>query len=333
VTQEALSRLDVLVNDLPNVMSSCYLECRLAPHSDQVDLMGCVSALDGGRDILTAHLIQWSQWQSDPVWKLVTNFCVRWSDPSSSFYALVPHVWLAFDLSESKSSGSGSAPCLLLRVVPARSQGIPPSQRLRTALNAQQFWQLIDGLFHLLLKESITNTRRAALQACYDFLPATGQLIHVSLMLTRSPQICKLNILLPKAELLQYLTRIRMADSIPEISSFVCRFAAANEWLKLQLVVNESVARTLELEFHFDESTNSQQRYVALLGELCESGLCSQEKREALRWWPGCFGLVASGQRWPTHWTTWTDIKIVYRAEVATSAKGYLGFTARSTIL
>jgi hypothetical protein len=332
VTAEAFTRIEVLANDLPDVMSSYYFECRLDSHCNQVDLLGCVGAVDGGRDVLTAHLLQWGQCQSDPIWKLVTEFCVTWSDPRSPMHALVPHIWLAFDLRESESSGSPSAPCLLLRVVPAPSNGAAASQLPRTARDAQQFRQLIDALFDILPKEPSGNTRRKALQACYDLLPAKGHIVHVSLMLKRNPQTCKLNILLPKAQLVHYLTRVGMRDSTPEISAFIGRFAPAHERLKLQLVVNESVAETLELEFHFDESKDSQQRYAALLSELCTSGLCSSEKMDALRRWPGRFGLAAPGERWPTQWSTWTDLKITYQAEAAISAKGYLGFAPRSSV-
>jgi hypothetical protein len=323
VAAEAFSRLEALAPLLPDVMSSYYLECRLAANSGQVDLMGCVRASDGGRERLTSHLLRCKQYQEHPIWKSVTDFCTSWSEPGSPLYDLVPHVWLAFDLDGSSSSTRG--PCLLLCTDPDYLDGTAQPKRSDTT-TALQFRLLTDAVFNTLLKRYPDNSQRLILWSCHDLLPPGGRLIHLSMMLTRSSQTCKLNISMPKAEIVQYLRCIHWSGSIIEIGALLSRFCADNQWIKLQLVICESLAPTIELELHFDESQESQERYRALLDRMCESGLCSTEKREALRRWSGRFRLISPGQEWPTQWTTWTDVKIVHWRDHALFAKAYLGF-------
>ena len=329
VTPEALARLEILANRLPDAMSSYYLECRLAANFEQVDLMGCVSAADGGRELLRSHLLRDERFHVHPVWSAVARFCAAWSEPGTVLFDLVPHVWLAFDVDESYSWERG--PCILLCLDPKYPDGTARLQQF-DQIKTLQTRLFTDPAFVSWLKEC-GRLLTSRLVSFHDLLPSSAQLLHLSLMLSRSPQLWKLNILLPKVELLPYLSRISYGRFDLGVCGVLSQFAGEREWIKFQIVVNENVAPALEIELHFDESNSFQQQYRGVLDRLCQANLCSQEKKEALRSWPGRVRVAGPGKQWPTRWTTWTDIKIAYQPEYLTSVKAYLGFMPSSSVL
>ena len=328
MTSEALSRLEALTPLLPDGISAHYLECRLAAGNNQVDVMGCLRGWDGGRKGLRNHLLRSEPLLESPSWKAIDQFCASWSAPGSPLFETIPHVWLAFDLDGAESPNP--APCVLLCLDWHHFDKVPPWPP--KVITASQLRLVTGAVFEILLRRRPGNSQTASLMSCRDSLPNGGQLNHMSVMLTRSPQICKLDISLPKVGLHRYLTCIDWPGSLPEVSALVSDFCADLERINFQLVVGESVAPTLELELNFDESTESHERYRLLVDQLCDAGLCATAKRDALREWPGRFRVISPGHTWPTTWTTWTDVKIVHATDRAPFAKGYLGLRSSSSI-
>ncbi len=328
VNAGALRRLQDLTRLLPEAMSSYYLECRLSADCDQVDLMGCVRASDGGRQLLKSEMLRNSQFTDSPGWKPVAEFWSRWCEPGSLFYQLIPHVWLSFDLDHFASSEP--APCLLICMdshYASRDARYPSNP-----IGASQFHDLTGTIIESLMGRRPSALLSATLRSCHSCLPAGGRVIHMSVMLTRTPQYCKLDISLPRSGLHQYLSDIAWSGSPAEIDALMSRYCVNDEQIWFQLVVQESVAPTLELELHFDDSDESQSKYRRLLDELVDAGLCTSDKRCALRQWPGRSRVVSPGEKWPSRWNRLTDVKIVQAQDRALSAKGYLGFMRDSSL-
>jgi len=322
-TPDALSRVQELLSFLPDAFSSYYLECRLSADSDQVDLMGCVRGTDGGRERLAQHLKSREAKPQLAAWGSVARLCESWSTPGSLLYRLLPHIWLAFDLDDRLPSLK--SPCVL-HCLDQQYFRRPRDAALPARLVSFQFDLLFHALFERLLEGPQNVLQERNLRSCQDLLPPAGRLIHLSLMLGRSPQACKVNISLPKKELGGYLTRVGWPGSHVELDSVVSRFCLGDEPIKFQLTVGESIAPLFELELHFDNSAQWQPRYHLLLEHIRETGYCAVAKYNALREWPGRYALTLPGQQWPTNWATWTDIKIVLTSNHKPSAKAYLGF-------
>ncbi|MGO9604021.1 MAG: hypothetical protein ACLQAT_11580 [Candidatus Binataceae bacterium] len=327
VAPAAFSRLDALGDWLPDAMSSYYLECRLAG-SNQVDLMGCVRASLGGREGLKCHLLQNDRLQGLPIWKSVTNLCTDWSTPGSSLHELIPHLWLSFDLDD--TSWANPAPCLLICL--DQSRFIAAHGERSSMLTARELRLLNDSIFELVLGRRSTSLETAALESCRDALFLGEQLAHMSMMLTRNPVARKIDISMPARAVLPYLARINWPGSISSLSGLMSRFCPDYKSVGFQLAVGESVAPTIELELHFDHSSESQERYCLLLDRLCDSRFCTKEQQDALLRWPGHTRLRSPGEQWPTRWRTWTDMKIVQMPSCTLSAKAYLGLSPGSSI-
>ncbi len=333
ISVEAFSRVKELAGRLPESMSSYYLECRLAAHTPQVDFLSCVTASDAGRESLLqghgmkADLLE--VFSGHPVWSRIRDFCSHWAVPSSSLYEQVPHLWLEFDLDAPLPLVP--LPCLLFCLDPAYFKRRAPGQ-LGNCLSAQQYQQVMNTVLPILLERPVSSSTRKQLFACFDFLPAGGQLIHASVMLSRQPPTFKLNIAVPKNRLLDYLQQIGWTGSLSELDAILSTFCPSASSLKFQLTIGNVMAPKIDFEFHFDSASREDHRLQVLLDQAVINGLCTPEKREALLTWPGSFRKMFCHHSWPTRLYKWVDIKIVYHFGRSLEAKGYLGFMPGSSI-
>jgi hypothetical protein len=328
-TTEAFSRLEMLTERLPEAMASYYLECRLGGDCDQVDLMGCVRSSDRGRESLNQYLHSDARFGNQQAWELVKEFCRSWSTPESPVHELIPHLWLSFDLVE--SSQAFLSPNLLICVDPARFFDGRPWRSSR--LTDDEFRMLASVIFEKLLRRNASSGERRTLRLCHEVLQAGEQLAHISVMLSRNPVACKIDVALPPTALLSYLARVNWPGSVSTLKTLLSRFCYGRDQIAFQLVLGESVAPTIELELHFDDSTDSQGPYRLLLESLRESGLCTEAKMTALSQWRGQFRLPSPGEKWPTRWRAWTDLKIVQAANCEITAKGYIGLASSSSLI
>jgi hypothetical protein len=328
ITPRAYSRLLELENWLPEALPSYYLECRLAPESDQVDLMGCVHAWDGGRAELQSRLAHNERLKSHPIWRSIWKLCRKWSSSGSSLHQMIPHLWLSFDIDE--RSFTDPAPCLLLCLDQSRFVG--SNAHGSSMLSAQKLGLLNDDIFELVLGRRPTGIEKGSLESCRDALLSGEQLAHMSMMLTRRPIARKIDISMQASGVLPYLARIDWPGSILGLEKLMSHYCPEFEKVGFQLVVGDSPAATIELELHFDYSSQSQSRYKRLVEKMSYSGICTKEKKTALLRWPGQFSVRLPGEQWHTRWRTWTDVKITLTRGGDFSAKAYLGLSPSASI-
>jgi hypothetical protein len=328
VTPRAFAKLEALADWLPDAMSSYYLECRLTGDHDQVDLMGCIRAWDGGRQNLKDHLLQNRQYRGRRIWESVSDLCVDWSARRSSTHELIPHLWLSFDLDD--HSWLNPAPCLLMCLDQSR---FPDGRDQRSSmLTARELRLLSDSIFETLLGRPTTKEERATIESCRDSLLPGEQLAHMSVMLSREPIAQKIDISMPTAGVHRYLERVNWTGSLQTLDKLISRLCPEYERVGFQLVIGESLAPTIELELHFDNSNESRERYCVLVDRLSDAGLCAKEYEDDLKRWPGQFRLPSPGNKWPTRWRTWMDVKIVQARNCSVAAKAYLGLAPSTSL-
>lgn len=332
VSIQATSRIKTLAGSLPDAVSSYYLECRLAADSPQVDFLACVTASDGGREILAGpdRRGDWPNFPSEDLkWNRVCDFFSCWVDPCFPLRRRVPHIWLEFDLD--RPFAKAPPPCLLLCLDPAYFEKKSQPQHLND-ITAQEYQQVINTALEILLEHPISLQTRKSLFSCFDLLPVGGQVVHASVMLSRKPLVLKLNISLPKDQLLDYLRCIGWTGSIAEIETILSTFCQLTDRLKFQLTVENIVSSKIDFEFYFDASvpTDVEQRF--LLDQAVANSLCTPEKRDALLAWPGSFTATFSHHSWPTRFYKWIDVKIIYQLNHFLEAKGYLAFMPSASI-
>jgi hypothetical protein len=324
VSPKAFSHVKTIADSLPGPMFSFYLECRLAANTTQVDFLTSVIS-ENGREIIAGHnekadlpntLLQ------GPLWNRIRNFFSYWADPTSALHEQIPMVWLEFDRID-QSSPKVPPPCIMFCVYPEyleRRGQVSPLDRI----NALKCRQVTEIACELLLGYPLPAKTRQNLFACFELLPAGGQIIHVSVMLPRQPVALKLYASIPKKRLLEYLAQIGWTGSAAEVESILTTFCASTDEVRVDLTVGPRITPNIGIVFSEVQINTLPQNN--LLDQCVENGLCAPEKREALLNWPGASRQLYSQEKWPARLSRWLDIKIVYQLNQPLEAKGYLGF-------
>lgn len=330
ISRQAFSNIKTITNILPEAMSSYYLECRLGADATQVDFLTCATISDGGRAILAgenAPAALLANLLENPGWRRIRDFWGCWADSTSLLYDQIPLIWLEFDQVDAalpKVPLPGSMFCLDPEYLDRRRQS-PRSKHV----NGQQGKQVTEIACELLLGQPLSAQTRQNLFACFDLLPAGGQIIHISIMLPRQPVTLKIYASVPKDQLLAYLSQIGWSGSIAEFETILTTFCASIEDIKVDLTVAPVIAPKIGLVFSEVQVNNPTQAKTGrphLIDQCVEKGLCLPEKRDSLLAWPGSFRRTFSHQAWPTRFDRWLDIKIVYQPHQPIEVKGYLGF-------
>jgi hypothetical protein len=333
VSPQVFSHIKSLACWLPNAMSSYYLECRLADDKTQVDFLTCATAFHAGREILSgqgspalpAALLE------NPLWRRIRDFYTHWADPTSPLYEQVPLTWLEFDHVDCPPLGI-PLPCFSFCLDREYVWWKYAQPRRVNHLSAGTYRQVAEMAFSLLRGHPLSPQAAQNLFACFDLLPAGGQIIHLSAMLTRHPPSLKVYGSLPKEHFCEYLTRIGWPGELAAIKTFLSEFytaATADDTVFFDLTLDNAVASKLGIAFsqqQIEQFPRKDPGRRALLDHCVERGLCTPEKREALCSWPGSFRGTFRGHSRPTRFQKWLDIKIVYQPHHPLEAKGYLGF-------
>ena len=327
VSPQAFSHVQTIANLLPEAMSAHYFECRLAAKTHQLDFATCVMASKGGREILAGHnatadlppiLLQ------HPLWRRVREFFRCWADPTSPLYEQVPLIWLGFDQVDGRLP-KVPLPCLSFSLNPEHLGRHPSSQPSHHA-HTQPYLQFAETTFAGLLGHPLSPQTRQNLQACFDLLPAGGQISYLSAMLSRQPAALKVNGFVPKDQLLAYLTQIGWTGSLAELEQIMATFCTFTDKIKFDLTVGPTISARFSLEFFSKGLSQSDSQRQFFLNQLVDEGLCTPEKRQALLAWFGFSSEVFSHQSWPTRLSRSWYAKIVYQPHQPLEAKGYLGF-------
>jgi len=320
-----LRRIEVVARILRGAASSYYLECHLEREAPRVDLLACVTASDHGREGLLADMVNAGIDQMS-LWSGLFGLLVEWARRGSPLNQCVPHLWLGFDLVGDEST---PVPNVLFCLVPeyfsrATNRTPPP------IIARHDYLAVIDAISKLLPCAPDSPQANSSLTASYDQLPSCGELLHLSVMFSRTPRVYKLNIALPTEHLLDYLNAIRWPGTVTCLEELFVWLQPFPERAKFQLTIDQTIQPSIELELHFDHTVTPF--YQKVLQWAVDKKLCSQEQRVALLAWPGTFRAVRRGHSWPTRWYKWSDIKLICRPPHAMAAKAYLGFMPSSSI-
>jgi hypothetical protein len=321
ISDPAYERILTLADALPAVASSYYLECRFFSGS-AVDIMGCVEAAPDRVKALSTYIAE-SKRTVDRRWNALRKLCDVWADPASVISHAVPHLWLEFDLEKFDRAVQSVLPCPSVLLCLDReyfNKRTHYSRDYRNSLSTEQFQLVSRELISLLVGDNLISHR--ALQRCFDSLPPSGSLVHLSAMLGRVPPHCKVNLSLPNDEIVAYLSRLAWPGSRTELEESIRPFIGFAETAKCQLSVRHEVGPEFELEFHFEVIDCASGRLRAFLARLHQIGLCSTTIADALFAWPGeqmDNVLVLRVGRW-------LDVKLVYGPCGSLAAKTYLGF-------
>lgn len=338
IPSQVIPRVAAIAGLLQDSMSSFYLECRLDAQASQVDFLSCATVKDGRAMLSGCHAAEkeLSSHIAHPIWRSLQSFFVQWGDPASPLYEQVPLIWLEFDHVNSQQVAY-FLPSLSICLDPAFLHTYPRLQHCNRI--DRQTYQVLITMASKVFDDSdrVWSRQERLLLRCFDCLPQSGQLIHLSVMLARQPFVLKLYGAVPVADLTGYLACIGWAGSIVDLNGIVSEFSSClGQDVFVDLTIGETVAPRIGIAFPHDQIaglSNPERQRAVLLAKCVELGICAPEKCAALLSWSGRSSHRFSGQIWPTHLNRWIDVKLVYEPDAPVEVKGYLGFMPSFSLL
>ena len=321
---QALASLEVAASQLPDAMSSYYLEFRLAPNSSQVDFSTCISTAHGGCSALQHLREPLPPPAHESAYSRAQSFLRLWSTPGSALHSQIPLVWLEFDKASEASFAVPSPsinfcldPVFLMRPV-ASLEGSHP--------NTRSYQSFLEVALELLLGQRIPERVRRTLLICFASLPPGGHIDHMAVMLGRSPPVLKINTFIPQEELAGFLRRIDWPGEWDALNRVLKAYVTTSEPARLDLTIDGTITPRIGIEFFTGDVTASHSEKRRLLDQLVEHGYCCPMKREAVLRWPGEDHTIFTAQSWLTRIRRFSHLKLVCHAGYLAEAKAYLGF-------
>jgi hypothetical protein len=268
----------------------CY-ECRLGA-DPRVDYALCL--LPGFDEGYQAELEELRV--SSSAWRRCVEFLRAWQAPESGLLPRLPFVCLAFDEVDQSRRAD---PCISLcidRSFFARRYGV----ELAEADPASEVLALVGECCQRLLGQPIPAAVEERLRRC---IGGAARAVHVSFMLSRSPPSIKLDVLLPRAKLAEYLSEIRYPFDPNAVAARIAEWMPWAGSLQLNLVLSGENGGALEVELLTRPGeADALDRYRVL--ELLEgAGLALPEKARALRHiWDEPLIASADGLRLGRNW-------------------------------
>ncbi|WP_437818259.1 hypothetical protein [Sorangium sp. So ce1078] len=336
VSPAAHARLAAVAARLPAVASSAAVECRLGA-SEQVDLLVCLTAAEGGHRALLGRRADLDL-LATPAWARVVAFCAEWADPGSLLHRGVPLLWLELDLPDVEArSPSVPAPYPFPCIDPALPGGAAPARSgeasgAREASEASEASAgaaipeqagVIRRALALLLGEPVPPAVDGALLRCIARLPSSGRAVHVAPLAVRGSAAVRLVVAVAKGDVPGYLARIDWPGSIADIEVLLDSMVPFTSHVSFHLDVGAAVEPMLGLEISYPVV---DLRWATVLDRLVALGACSPDERDAILAWPAD-ARSWPGRAWPTRLRQGVMLKLVHRPGAPLEAKVYLGIT------
>lgn len=303
--------------DVP-VHTVCY-ECRLTPGDPRVDVaVGLVALRPAAGDVLGSL---GRRHAADPAWRRCLAFLAAWCAPGSRLALPVPFVCAAFD--QPGDPAAAPAPALSLcidRDFFARQLGLPTPPPPPAA----ELVALAAACHEALRGEPLPAGARDLLAAALAVDGVTAR--HISLMVSRTPAVFKLDVRLPAERVAPLLRAIGWPG---DVRRAVDGIRAMMPWpgeLQLNLVLHPAPGRILEVELLTGRRDAAREDRLAVLDRLVAVGACDPAKAAALRdaWLdpvsPGAGGGVVA--------RSWY-VKVRFEGDRIAEAKAYLGLMPR----
>lgn len=323
VPPAALARALAAATRLPAALvAGAYLECRLAPGDDAVDLVLRVEAR--GRGVLAgldpfARLAP--EQASHPVWSRIAALARCWADPGDPLSWLVGHLWLEFDL-----GAAGESP------LPAPSLFIAPVPEATAEFGAGAWGALYRRAAGLVMESPLDATTDAALQRVLAARPLGTTVPYLGFMTARPGGAIRVYVREPRpADACAFLRRAGWAGPQADATEALVPGIPRTLWPAIGMMhvdvadgallprcgVEMTFARRPQLRGRIDEE--------AFVAALVDAGLCAPDKAAAMLAWPGAEQHVLPHELWRSWLVRRVNcVKLVHRAGAAPQAKAYL---------
>ena len=314
VSQACREQIKRVASQLPSEMTSLFgFECRLRAAVEPVDFCVRVRPVHEELDVLAdrrpdARLPQ-AFW-AEPVWRQTRDFCRAVADPACVLHNRITSVWLEFDMDE--PSSVVPIPCVFfgsghIRSTGADAAGLPQG--------------IVREAFRLLTGSDISGPQERALMSCVRCLPSGSNIFVLGIMAARVPPFVRVAVAgLGQGRITPYLDAVGWPGDTGEIDRLAAELSPLADRVDLNLDAGHDLGARASLECSFvpKRSPADEPRWHALLGYLVDSGLCTEDGRQALLRYPGLDREGVAIARDLFH------VKVVYEPGRPLEAKAYL---------
>jgi len=326
VAAEIVPRIQNLACRLPPITPAGF-EIRLRADEPQVDLLQCITA---GEDapLILADYIRSSEWEAQPAWARLADFCCVWDDGASPLHGALRDIWLEFDL-DAKAIHATPIPSVFLT--------------LNTKLPATDTFAAMEAALPLLLASPGSPVLLDNITRCFRAVPEGGVISHIGLMLSRSVEALRVNVQqLGREQVEPFLTQLGWSAALTGLDELLGRIFELVDHATLCLDMGVRLYPRLGLECTTRQLTRRPAQLMELLDDLVKRNLCAPEKRAALAQWTGATSPKTTGVGWPDHLIArslmqppdrfsvmgrrLSHIKLTFQPGRALEAKGYIGF-------
>lgn len=342
ISPSAFSDINSVARVLPATLAynMFVFECHLGEKAPRADFSVLAKASYGRGSLAGLHPTSTlpARLMTEPIWRRVVDFAVRWADPSSPLYRTVNNAWLEFDV-------DGVAPAI---PIPSVFIGLRPScqagaRGVAYEPNLDGYIATIETVIQLLSGNELAPRKREMLSDCFRALRSSEHVFQVGLMLSRGTEAIRLCIKLRTVgRTVEYLAGVGWPCSEADVLSVLEPIARLVDRVYLDIDVGETVHRKIGFECYFDgnKQPKAEPRWGVFLDSLVRDGLCTTDKRNALLVYPGYVNENTEGIPWPralrrasqmrggrslsTFIRSLNWVKIVYQPGDGLEAKAYL---------
>jgi hypothetical protein len=326
VPEHARDRVLRVAGRIPAALTrAAYLECRLLPGPEPVDLIFRVER--GGAEILAGRhpgVDPSPLLACGPAWRAVADFCRAWLEGDGAHWQAVRHLWLELDLDD---PGLPGAPPL-----PQPSVFVALDDGATARMGMEEVLDLLAHVIHPLAPFAMDGDTRARLRGVLERRPPGAAVPYAGVMLSRPRQAVRLYLSrVPGAAVPGLLNAVGWPEDQGRMAAeavAAMRDAGAPEVGMLHLDVLEgALLPRLGVEYTLDRHAQIRGRVAeqGFLDALAERGLCEPARRDALLAWPGYELLTLRHELWPSLLARRVNcIKLVHEPDREPQMKAYL---------
>lgn len=254
-------------------------------------------------------------------WATLAVFLDQWEHIQHRLAGSLPHIWLAFDYNI--TSESYDPPNIHFCIDKHFT-----SRNLKTGyvntLSAKRFSTMVRTVGNLISCAHTTSVFSHLADYYQSILSSGGEVLHLSLMHSRTPAWAKLNFTIPAIELPVLLKSFGWpAQSVVDMW---CRLVAEGmPRIKGNLTFKGDVLYRFEIELEYNYPLSNDPRRINMLHVLEHKKIAPAAALRQLGMWPGKSDI---GSHHAKHWTMerWLDVKVCIERQGAVFVKPYLGF-------
>jgi hypothetical protein len=343
ISPSAFSDIDSVARVLPATLAynTFGFECRLGEKAPRADFLVLAGASCGRSSLASLDPTSTlpARLMTDPIWRRVADFAVRWADPSFPLYRAVDNVWLEFDV-------DGAPPVIPIPSVffAPQPSGQEGARGVAYEPNLDGYISTIETVIQFLSGNELPPRKLEMLSDCFRALSSVEHVFQVGLMLSRGAEAVRLciNNLRSVEGIVEYLAGVGWPCCGADVLGVLEPIGSLVDYVCLDIDVGETVHRKIGLECYFDgnKQPKTEPRWGVFLDSLVQDGLCTADKRAALLAYPGYVAENAEGIPWPralrrashllggrslsTFIRTLHHVKIVYQPGEGLEAKAYL---------